>query len=191
MRRRAGALAWLLMVAPLPAAAMPADPATGAPLFDPVTAYRIARYRGPVPAAPEGVTVLTPAALARLVDAGRALLIDVAPAEGGRRDGGGHWVLAAPHLSIPGAHWFPEAGRGAPDPAIAAGFEAGVAALVRGAPNRRLVVFCYADCWMSWNAALRLHRRGYRVAWAAEGSDGWRALGRRLVPTEPHETEKT
>jgi len=27
-------------------------------------------------------------------------------------------------------------------------------------PRRTLIVFCLADCWMSWNAAWRLSRIG-------------------------------
>lgn len=190
MQREARGLALLALASLLLAAAMMAGAVAAQALFDPVSGYRIAQYRGPVPAPPEGVARITPRDLARLVEARGALLIDVAPAEGGRRDAGsGQWTLAAAHPTIPGAHWFPEAGRGALDPAIAAHFDAGVSALVRTAPQRRLVVFCYADCWMSWNAALRLNRQGYRVAWAAEGSDGWRELGRRLVPAVPFGNE--
>jgi len=53
-------------------------------------------------------------------------------------------------------------------------------------PRRTLIVFCLADCWMSWNAAWRLSRAGYRdVRWFAEGADGWRDLGRPLAPMIP------
>lgn len=161
-------------------------------LFDPVTGYRIAGYRGIVAAPPPGVPRIDPAAVARLVDRHAAVLIDVVPAEGGVRDPvSGRWRLARPAASIPGAAWFPEAGRGAPDPAIEQWFQNGVAQLARRHPGRPIVVFCLADCWMSWNAALRLRRAGYAsVSWYAEGADGWRDLGRPLAPISPYHPDE-
>lgn len=154
--------------------------------FDPVSGYRIAAYRGVVPGPPPGVPRIEAAAVAALGD--RAVLVDVVPAEGGVRDStNGAWRLARPAVSIPNAHWFPEAGRGVPDPGIERWFLEGVRALAAAKPRAPIIVFCLADCWMSWNAALRLRRAGYtQVRWFAEGSDGWRDLGRRLVPVAPY-----
>lgn len=156
-------------------------------VFDAVTGYRIAAYRGIVPGPPDGVARIDAAAVAALADRDAAILVDVVPAEGGVRDPAtGRWRLARAAVSIPGAHWFPEAGRGAPDPAIERGLVAGVRDLVRRRPGQPVVVFCLADCWMSWNAARRLARAGVPdVRWFAEGSDGWRDLGRALVPVTP------
>ncbi|URW76335.1 rhodanese [Sphingomonas donggukensis] len=166
-------------------AAVPASAHDGA--FDAATGYRISGYRGVVPGPPPGVARIDAKGVAALVDRGGALLIDVVPAEGGVRDAAtGTWRLARPAVSIPGAAWFPEAGRGVPDPAIARWFAGGVATLHRAHPRRAIVVFCLADCWMSWNAALRLSRAGYpRVLWFGEGADGWRDIGRTLVPVTP------
>lgn len=158
------ASAWLLTAQ--------ADPV----LFDPVQGYRIAHYRAVVPAPPEGVTRIDGAEARRLWRTRGALFLDVTPAEGGVRDGTtGAWKLAAPHASIPRAHWYPEAGRGVLGDGIGPWFLGGVARLHRANPRAPIVVFCLADCWMSWNAALRLHRAGYRdVRWYADGLDGWR-----------------
>ena len=154
--------------------------------FDAATGYRVSDYRGVVPGPPPGVRRIDAAAVARLVDTGRATLIDVVPAEGGVRALDGTWRLAREERGIPGAAWFPEAGRGRPDPAIARWFASSVARLHAAHPRRTLIVFCLADCWMSWNAAWRLSRAGYRnVRWFAEGADGWRDLGRPLVPMTP------
>ena len=113
-------------------------------------------------------------------------MIDVLPAEGGHRDATGRWHLAVERLSLPGAHWFPETGRGVLSPDIARWFERGVARLTRGRKDRMIVIFCLADCWMSWNAARRLRGWGYRnVHWFEEGSDGWRDLGRPLTRAVP------
>ncbi len=158
-------------------------------LFDADTGYRIARYRAVVPGPPAGVTRVDARAVARMVERGGAVLVDVYPAEGGVRDvATGKWRLARAHATIPGAAWFPEAGRGRPDPAVERWFLDGVASLARGKPGRPIVLFCLADCWMSWNASLRLTRAGYRgVVWFAEGADGWRDLGRPLAPVTPYE----
>lgn len=156
-------------------------------LFDEATGYRLAMYRAVVPEAPPGVRRIDAAAVARLVDARRALLIDVVPAEGGVRRPDGSWRLAREELGIPGTAWFPEAGRGRIDPAIEAWFLRGVARLSARHAGQPIVVFCLADCWMSWNAALRLHRAGHAdVRWFAEGADGWRDLGRPLKPMTPY-----
>jgi PQQ-dependent catabolism-associated CXXCW motif protein len=153
--------------------------------FDPVTRYRTAHYRGIVPAAPEGVLRIDARAARLLWRQRRALFIDLTPAEGGQRDArSGRWTLAVPHRTIPRAHWFPEAGRGVPAPEIAGWFTKGVARLATR--RRTIVVFCLADCWMSWNAALRLHRAGYRdVRWFADGLDGWRDTGGPTVVATP------
>lgn len=146
--------------------------------------YRISHYRGPVPMPPEGVERITVRAVAAL--RGRALLIDVMPAEGAVRDADGVWHLAEARSGIPGEHWFPEAGRGVPAPDIAAWFEKGIARLTRGRRDRMIVTFCLSDCWMSWNAARRLRAMGYtHVRWLAEGTDGWRDAGLPLVQVTP------
>lgn len=151
------------------------------PLHDPVTLYRIERPRSPVPAPPEGVAAIDTAAVARL--GRRALRIDVSPVVDGRRDPAtGRWTLRSPARSLPDALWFPDAGRVPANPAILAEFTAQVPRLAAGRP---VVLFCLADCWMSWNAALRLHRMGLNVLWYGAGRDGWAAAGRRLVPVEP------
>jgi len=154
--------------------------------FDPVSGYRVSEYRGIVPGPPPGVARIAAGEVARLVDAHRATLVDVVPAEGGVRSPNGTWRLAREERGIPGAAWFPEAGRGRADPAIERWFLAGVARLRARHPERTIVVFCLADCWMSWNAALKLKRAGHvDVRWFAEGADGWRDLGRPLVPMLP------
>lgn len=173
---KAAIAVWLALLPLAPAVAEEA-------LFGP-DGYRIAHYRGPVAEPPGGVRRISAEEVARLRH--RALLIDVVPAEGGHRDPDGTWRLAVPRPSLPGAHWFPEAGRGAPPPEIAAWFARGVDRLARGDKRRIIITFCLADCWMSWNAALRLRRLGYTdVRWFAGGTDDWRDLGRPLVPATP------
>lgn len=148
--------------------------------------YRIAQYRAPTRMAPEGVVRVAPSAAVRLRPGIDALFIDVMPAEGGHRQADGRWKLAVPHDTIPGAHWFPEAGRGVLAPGIDTWFARGIDRLARGRRDRPVILFCLVDCWMGWNAARRLHAAGYRqVWWMAEGTDGWRDLGRPLVRAIP------
>lgn len=163
-----------------------AGAAAPVPLFD-ADGYRTGRYRAVVDRPPPGVRRIDARGVARLVDRDAAILVDVLPAEGGHFDAAtASWRLAAPRPSLPGAHWFPEAGRGAADPQVAAWLVRRVAALAAARPRAAVIVYCLADCWMSWNAALRLHRAGVpRVRWFAEGTDGWRELGRPLVDAAP------
>ncbi len=154
-------------------------------LFD-AAGYRITRYRAPTRRPPEGVTRIAPAAAALLRPDVDALFLDVLPAEGGHRQADGRWRLAAPHESIEGARWFPEGGQGAIAPDAERRFIRAMARLTRGRREWPVVVFCRADCWLSWNAARRLHALGYRrVWWLAEGTDGWRDMGLPLVPVAP------
>ncbi|MES1974964.1 MAG: rhodanese [Pseudomonadota bacterium] len=156
-------------------------------LFDPVQGYRVAHYRGVVGPAPEGVVRIDGKRAARLWRRRAAIFIDVNPAPGAVRDAGtGKWTLAEPHRSIPGAHWFPEAGRGVLAPGIERWFLAGTHRLRRAHPRRPIILFCLADCWMSWNAALRLERAGHtEILWYADGLDGWREQGLSLSAITP------
>lgn len=168
-------LAALLMALPtgqLPAQASP-------PLFDADSGMRIAQYRAPVGPPPRGVAQITADEAIALHRGPGALFIDVLPAAGGHRDPKtGTWALAEPHHTIPGAHWFPESGRGVLAPDIESWFLTGVARLSDGSRTRPIIVFCLADCWMSWNAARRLAIAGYKdVRWFAEGTDGWTEVG--------------
>lgn len=179
-----------LATAPLAGAAdrQAADPGP-ADLFDPA-GFRRARYRAPVDRAPTPAATL-PLARALALRPGRdALFLDVLPAEGARPDpASGVWRGAPPHQTVPGARWFPEVGRAAPDPVLWAGFLAAVRRAQARHPRWPVVVFCRADCWMSWNAARRLALAGVpRVAWFAEGIDGWHDARRPLASATPEVT---
>ena len=145
-----------------------------APLFDPVQGYRLTHYRGVVPAPPDGVPRVDGATVRALWRTHRAVFVDASPAAGVRDAATGRWTLYDAHRTIPGAHWFPDSGRGMLADEVARWLTQGVRRLQASRPGRPVVVFCYADCWMSWNVALRLHRAGIRdVRWFAEGLDGW------------------
>lgn len=160
-------------------------PAPHSPPFD-AEGYRSSAYRAPVDRDPAPARAITVAEV-RALQPGAALLVDVLPAEGARRDGRtGAWALAMPHQTIPGALWYAEAGRSPPDPVMWNALVARVARFRRSHATAPVVLFCRADCWMSWNAARRLARAGVgNVRWLADGIEGWNEAGGTLVAAHP------
>ncbi|MGI9420385.1 MAG: quinoprotein dehydrogenase-associated putative ABC transporter substrate-binding protein [Geminicoccaceae bacterium] len=146
--------------------------------------YRMADFRAPVPATLAGADVMSTAALEAEVEAEAPLLIDVMPAPRKPRDTG-LWIPPK-RDNIPGSHWLANTGYGELSDEFADFFEQQLAALTDGDPSRRLVFYCEANCWMSWNAAKRALSLGYdNVAWYPDGTDGWKAAGLPLERSEP------
>ena len=156
-------------------------------LFDSASGYRIARHRAPTPDdIPGAIPVITADDVPALTAEG-ALLLDVFGATQSRFDElDGTWLVSKEHLSLPGAIWLPETGRGVLEPQIARFLEGNLETATGGDKDHPIVVFCIADCWMSWNAAQRLARLGYtQVFWFRTGTDGWLDAGRELAPVDP------
>lgn len=146
--------------------------------------YRMADFRAPVPATLGGAEILSTEQLRKLVEAEAPLLIDVMPAPRKPRDTG-LW-LPPKRDNIPGSHWLTNTGYGELSDEFSEFFEQELAALTVNDPGRRLVFYCEADCWMSWNAAKRALALGYdNVAWYPLGTDGWKAAGLPLERSEP------
>ena len=79
-----------------------------------------------------------------------------------------------PRFNIPGSIWLPDTGYGRLAPATEDYFKRGVAGVLEGNKSAMIVIYCLADCWMSWNAAKRILSMGYaNVAWYPDGTDGW------------------
>lgn len=156
-------------------------------LFDPRSGYRIARQHAPTPTDIPPPARVVDADEARALIAAGAVAIDVFGASRARYDAlDGMWLVSKPHLSLPGATWLPETGRGAPEPEIERYLRENLERLTGGDRDRPVVVFCVADCWMSWNAAQRIARMGWRrVRWFRLGVDGWRERGWPLEPVSP------
>ncbi len=165
--------------------------ATPAPVdqehFDAKTGYRLDRYRAPTPDSVEGGTRIDIDELDRLVRDEKAILVDVMVAEGAGTDPKtGAWRLSKPRKSIPGSVWLADVGKGKPKPEISTYFKQNLSALTAGNKEHPIVIFCMADCWMSWNAVKRAASYGYsRVYWYPEGTDGWRDWGRPFVAAVP------
>lgn len=155
--------------------------------IDPATGFRIERYQAAVPETPPAGERIWIDAIDRLLTQERALLIDVSPITGAGYDPQtGAWRSIKPHLTLPGAVWLPEVGRGVIDANLTAFLQNQLKRLTGGDTARAIIIFCSADCWMSWNAMKRIAALGYtRLYWFPEGTDGWRDWERQLVPAAP------
>ncbi len=156
-------------------------------LFHAETGLRIARQRAPTPDdIPPPAMRIDTAGAARLIGAG-ALALDVFGALQSRYDDlDGTWLVGKAHRSIPGASWLPEVGRGMLSGRLKRYLKVNIERLTGGNREHPIVVFCVADCWMSWNGAQRIAKLGYRrVYWFALGTDGWLDSGRQLAPIKP------
>lgn len=181
MLRRAAASAVLAAAA---VAASLAGAAAG-DLFDAATGYRIDRYRSPVDRPLEGGATATTADVDRLLKDG-AVLIDVMPARAGYDRKTGRWLVVDRRQNIPGSVWLPNVGFGALDADMSAYLESSLRRLTAERPDRPLIFYCMADCWMSWNAVKRAASLGRRnLYWYPEGSDGWFDADRPLAEGEP------
>jgi PQQ-dependent catabolism-associated CXXCW motif protein len=153
--------------------------------------YRTENYRAPVPATLRGARVLATAEAESLWRAGSATFVDVMPrppkppglpADTVWRD--------QPRYSIPGSIWLPDTGYGALAASTEDYLRQGLKRASGGDVARTLVLYCQADCWMSWNAAKRALSYGYpNIAWYPQGTDGWQAAGLPLVEAQPEPRE--
>ncbi|MDH3475576.1 MAG: PQQ-dependent catabolism-associated CXXCW motif protein [Rhodospirillales bacterium] len=150
--------------------------------------YRMEQYRAPVPDSLSGGTVVSAEEVKSLMDRGGLVLIDVLPRPPKPKvlPEGTIWQ-PRPRHNIPGSVWLPNTGFGALAADTESYFRDNLERLTQGDKGRRLLFYCLADCWMSWNAAKRAISYGYsRVHWFPEGTDAWIAAG---YPTEKSEPE--
>jgi PQQ-dependent catabolism-associated CXXCW motif protein len=135
---------------------------------------RCAPYVGATPTAVAGAKVVDAAGVSAMMNSARPpILLDVATGQERR--------------SLPGSVWLPGAGAcDRENPRVQARLEARVAELTGADKGRPLVVFCASrNCWLSYNAALRLAHAGYTdLAWFRDGTEGWQRSGRGLVRVE-------
>ncbi len=177
MRRAVAAMALALAVC--------GDPASAQDAVAEPEGYRLQDYRAAVPATLRGATVVSTAEVEAL--AGEAVLIDVLPRPPRPKALSEKAVWRPrPRSNIPGSVWLPNTGFGILPITVEAYFQKNLEALSGGDRARKLVFYCLADCWMSWNAAKRALSYGYRqVYWYPEGTDAWSAAGLPLEASEP------
>jgi PQQ-dependent catabolism-associated CXXCW motif protein len=149
--------------------------------------YRTENYRSPVPATLAGARVLTTADAESIWKAKAGIFIDVLPRAPKPQNlpEGTVW-RDKPRLNIPGSVWLPDTGYGKLAAATESYLRQGLARASGGDNAMLLVIYCQADCWMSWNAAKRIQSYGYRnVAWYPDGTDGWERAGLPLSESQP------
>ncbi len=139
------------------------------------TELRIADHSSPTPLEIPGGRLIGTQALRDLVMKAepnmRPVLVDVLGGSG--------------HASLPGTVWLGDAGRGTSfEDATQRRLAEALQALTGGERARPLVFFCQGPrCWLSYNAALRAIRLGYRgVYWYRGGIEAWLATGGILLP---------
>ncbi len=182
-------LALFLQAAPVAATDPPASeaPKADAAVPDEPVDYWTGPINGPVPATLSGATVLHTEELNALLKEGDVVLVDVSnlPHRPEKLAQGAVW-LPKPHQVIPGSLWVPGAGVGAIASDVDAAFRDRLAHATGNDLGRIVVIYCHERCWLSWNAAKRAVRYGYRnVHWYPEGIEGWNAAGLKSVIAEP------
>jgi PQQ-dependent catabolism-associated CXXCW motif protein len=144
--------------------------------------YRITDFRSATPCTLYGGVVVTAEAVQRLQSQDGALLIDVLPAPRRPKNlpADSIW-LPKSRWNIPGSVWLANAGLGVLPVEEEAHFRQHLERLTDGDKHRKLVIYCLANCWMSWNAAKRAIEWGYTaVYWFPQGTNGWTGQGHAL-----------
>ena len=149
--------------------------------------YRTENYRAPVPATLWGARVLSTQEAEAIWRAKSGIFIDVLPRPPKPKNlpEGTVW-RDKPRFNIPGSMWLPDTGYGALAAPTESYLRQGLAHASGGNRQAQLVIYCQADCWMSWNAAKRALSYGYpNVAWYPEGTDGWERADLPLDQSQP------
>jgi PQQ-dependent catabolism-associated CXXCW motif protein len=149
--------------------------------------YRLENYRAPTPATLRGARAIGNDEAEAIWHSHSAVFVDVLPRPPRPRElpKGTLW-RDKPRPNIPGSIWLPDTGYGELAPSMAGYFSGGLEKATNGDHARMIVIYCLADCWMSWNAAKRALSLGYsNVAWYRDGTDGWLAAGLPLQDATP------
>jgi PQQ-dependent catabolism-associated CXXCW motif protein len=139
--------------------------------------YRLDDYRAPVPATVAGGRAIGTVEAEALWRDHRALFVDVLPAPRRPENLPAEtlWKPVA-RRDIPGSLWLPDVGRGALSAEIDGYFRDNLARASNDDKAARIVLYCLADCWMSWNATKRAAAYGYtQLYWYRDGTTGWEA----------------
>ncbi|KAA0876399.1 rhodanese-like domain-containing protein [Nitrincola tapanii] len=155
---------------------------SGVPHFS-AEGYRIGFYRSPTPEQAEGGQRIELDALqALLLERPDTTLIDVQPTTWRE----GIFIYPEGRQTLPGSTWLPNVGWGESEEHWQEYFAKHLYRLSQGQRDHPIVIYCTADCWMSWNAVKRAANWGYtQLFWYSEGSDGWYEAGLPWVKVDP------
>jgi PQQ-dependent catabolism-associated CXXCW motif protein len=149
--------------------------------------YRTEDYRSPVPDTLAGGRVLSTREAEAIWRAKSGVFVDVLPRppKPPNLPAGTVW-RDKPRFNIPGSMWLPDTGYGELATATDEYLRQGLLRASGGSRASLIVVYCQADCWMSWNAAKRALSFGYRnVAWYPDGTDGWERANLPTAEAQP------
>jgi len=141
--------------------------------------YRQDNYRGDVPATLKGATVVDAKQVHEMMAEEAVVVIDVLPQppRPAELPATTLWHPPARH-DIPGSIWLANVGFGGLSAEMDAYFRHALEGVSLGQKDRKLVFYCEAKCWMSWNAAKRAVEYGYTaVYWFPDGMQGWTEAG--------------
>lgn len=149
--------------------------------------YRTDNYRAPVPATLKGAQVIATKEAEAIWRDKRGAFIDVMPRPPKPANLPPETVWRdKPRRNIPGSLWLPDTGYGRLAAETETYLQDGLARASAGNRAALLVIYCQANCWMSWNAAKRALSYGYsNVIWYSEGTDGWEWEDLPLVDAQP------
>jgi PQQ-dependent catabolism-associated CXXCW motif protein len=151
------------------------------------TGYRTEDYRAPVPDTLAGARVLSTREAEAIWRDKAAAFIDVLPRppKPPNLPAGTVW-RDKPRFNIPGSVWLPDTGYGELAAATEEYLRQGLTRASGGNRAALIVMYCQADCWMSWNAAKRTLSLGYsNVAWYPDGTDGWERASLPTAEAQP------
>lgn len=140
----------------------------------PTKQFRTKDYHAPTPRAIPGGRVATTGELKAMREKQPApYMIDV--------------LGGSVHRTIAGAFWMIGAGAGDMSREEEKRFAAAMAGFAGGNKSRPIVFFCVdAECWLSYNAALRAIALGYtNVMWYRGGIAAWRQGGNPMTQSDP------
>jgi rhodanese-related sulfurtransferase len=81
---------------------------------------------------------------------------------------------------------LPDVGRGALSPELERYFRDHLEVATKSRRDTPVVFYCFADCWMGWNATRRAASWGFtRLYWYRDGIDGWEAAKLPVAEAEP------
>ena len=149
--------------------------------------YRMGEFRSLVPETVQGGRAIATEEAKAIHDAGNAVFIDVLP-QSPRPPNlpAGTIFREKPRFDIPGSIWLPDTGYGELAPVIEAWFRGHMMRSTGNDMAKPVVIYCLADCWMSYNAAKRLAAWGYTsILWYRDGTTGWEKAGLPLEERKP------